>query len=159
MIFITEHIIEQASEVLDIPEDEWLITVEGFGKSQPAILAYLFSEDLELLTQEEREYGLYLTMVIWKSIETVVGKCREVTAEEIANLEEFNWVLLEGVNEKRFRDRMTVFFDGYVQEDLLAFVEDALVDDEDSQVSKEGREPLFVTLKSIIDALSIASEG
>lgn len=158
MIFITEHIIEQAAEALDVPEDEWLIVVEEFGKSQPAVLAYLFSEDLELLTQDEREYGLYLTMVMWRAIETVSGKIREVTADEITELEEFNWVMLDKVNEQRFRDRVTIFFDGYAQEDLLAFVEDALVDDDDSQVSKEGREPLFVTLKSIIDALAIASE-
>ena len=42
------------------------------------------------------------------------------------------------------------------QEDLLAFVEDNLVEDEDSVVTKEGREPMFVALKSVIDVLTNA---
>ena len=55
---------------------------------------------------------------------------------------------------KRFRDRMDIFFENYSQEDLLAFVEDNLVEDEDSLVTKEGREPMFVALKSVIDILT-----
>ena len=48
---------------------------------------------------------------------------------------------------------MDVFFENYQQEDLLAFVEDSLIDDEDEIVTKVGREPMFVALKSIIDCL------
>ena len=62
---------------------------------------------------------------------------------------------LETVKSNNSRDRMTVFFDDSDQEDLLAFVEDALVeDDEDSVVTKEGREPIFVALKTVIDIIA-----
>ena len=39
----------------------------------------------------------------------------------------------------------------------LAFVEDALSDDEEELITKEGRESIFVTMKSIIDCLTAAS--
>ena len=50
---------------------------------------------------------------------------------------------------------MDVFFEDYAQEDMLAFVEDNLVEDEDSTITKEGREPIFVALKSVIDVLTM----
>jgi len=54
---------------------------------------------------------------------------------------------------KKFRERLDEFFEETKQEDLLAFIEDALLDDEESPVSKEGREPMFVTLKAVIDTI------
>ncbi|MEO0876376.1 MAG: hypothetical protein AAFY48_17390, partial [Bacteroidota bacterium] len=39
------------------------------------------------------------------------------------------------------------------EEELLALVEDAILDDDESPVTNEGREPIFVSLKSIIDCL------
>jgi len=46
---------------------------------------------------------------------------------------------------------MDIFFKNYFQEDLLAFVEDSLIEEEEGLVTKVGREPMFVALKSIID--------
>ena len=43
------------------------------------------------------------------------------------------------------------------QEDLLAFAEDAVLEEEDDPealVTKEGREPIFVALKTMVDVLS-----
>jgi hypothetical protein len=63
--------------------------------------------------------------------------------------------MLEPVKSKPFQHKADVFFKDYPQEDLLAFVEDALADDEDSEVTKEGREPMFVALKTIIDVFCV----
>ena len=52
---------------------------------------------------------------------------------------------------KKFRERLDVFFQDYFQEDLLAFVEDSLSEEEEEMVTKIGREPMFVALKTIID--------
>jgi hypothetical protein len=46
-----------------------------------------------------------------------------------------------------------VFFDGYPQEDLLAFLEDSLQQDEENPVTGVGAELIAVTAKSIIDVL------
>ena len=117
-------------------------------------MGYVFSEDFDLLTQEERELLLYLMLVIWQSILRDGGEMEPVSKLALEDAEEHNWELLETVKSNNFRDRMTVFFDDSDQEDLLAFVEDNLVEDEDSVVTKEGREPIFVALKSVIDILT-----
>jgi hypothetical protein len=94
---------------------------------------------------------------LWQSVEKVHGKLPPLSKNALEAAEEANWESLESVTAKRFRDRMTPFFEGYDQEDLLAFVEDSLTEDEEDTenvVTKEGREPMFVALKSVIDALT-----
>jgi hypothetical protein len=118
------------------------------------LMGYVFSEDFDLLTQEERELMLYLMLVIWQSILRDGGEVEPVSKLALEDAEERNWELLDTVKENRFRERITVFFDDSDQEDLLAFVEDSLVDDDDSTVTQEGREPIFVALKSVIDILT-----
>jgi hypothetical protein len=153
MMFISEAIIENITTHLEQANFE--IEVEKFGKKQPALMAYIFSEDFELLTQDEREYMLYLMLVIWQSVEKVKGNLIPTTKKKLEEAEENNWELLENVIATNFRDRMTVFFENSNQEDLLAFIEDALVaDDEDNVVTKEGREPMFIALKSVVDVLT-----
>ena len=166
-MFVSETIIDKVVEQLETADFE--MEIERFGKNQPALLGYVFSEDFELLTREEREYLLYLLIVIWKSVEKV-KKDNPVTVENtsrknsidtpsvmsnaLSEAEERNWELLDEVKETRFRERMNVFFDDSDQEDLLAFIEDALMEDDDeSVVTKEGREPMFVALKTVVDVL------
>ena len=166
-MFVSENIIDKVVEQLETADFE--MEIERFGKSQPALLGYVFSEDFELLTREEREYLLYLLIVIWKSIEkikkdnpvAVENTSRKnsidtpsVMSNALGEAEERNWELLDEVKETRFRERMNVFFDDSDQEDLLAFIEDALMEDDDeSVVTKEGREPMFVALKTVVDVL------
>jgi hypothetical protein len=152
-MFIPEEIIEKSIYTLDKKPE---MVAENFAKQQPGLMAYLFSDDLSLLTQDEQEYTLYMMMVIWNACETVMGKLEEVSPEEIEAAEEHNWELLESSKAVSFRDRMDVFFDKYPQEDLLAFAEDALnMDDEDNLVTKEGREHIMVAIKSVIDVLCV----
>jgi len=77
-----------------------------------------------------------------------------ITEEALSIAEETNWGKMQEVSAKKFRERLDVFFSSTSQEDLLAFIEDALLDEEEGILSKEGREPIFIILKSIIDALS-----
>jgi len=51
---------------------------------------------------------------------------------------------------------LDIFFKDYPQEDLLAFAEDALTEDDDSPVTAEGREPMMVFLKTAIDVMAIS---
>ena len=125
------------------------------GKEHPVIMGYLFSETFHFLTEKEKDYFLYLGMVLIKSFKTLHTEFRPLKKEFIEQTEEQNWVLLNESVGSRFRDRLTVFFENYPQEDLLAFVEDSLIPDEDDKnlVSKEGRDLMFVGLKTILDGL------
>jgi hypothetical protein len=160
MKLISENIIDLVAEKLDEGSDAaYDKACEEFSKQQPAVFSYLFSEDIALLTEDEREYLLYLALIIWKSVVKATAKSGKkvpvVTALRIDQAEEDNWALLEPVKSKRFSDKADVFFKNYPQEDLLAFVEDMLTDDENTDVTKEGREPMFVALKTIIDVFCV----
>jgi hypothetical protein len=64
---------------------------------------------------------------------------------------------MENSTGKQFSDRLNPFFEGYPQEDLLAFAEEAVTEDEgepDGIIGKEAREPIFVALKTMIDVLT-----
>ena len=153
-MFISETVIDAVVQSLETADFEAEVAV--FAERQSVLMDYLMSEDFELLMQDERELMLYIMLVLWKSVEQATGKtCAPLSHKALENAEERNWERLDHVTAKRFRDRMDVFFQDYDQEDLLAFVEDNLVEDDDSTVTKEGREPMFVALKSVIDVLTI----
>ena len=152
-MFISETIIDNIVEALEQVDFEQEIT--NFTEEYPVLIEYWGAEDFALLTQDERELMLYVLLVLVKSVEKAKGKLPPLSNESLENAEEKNWERLDNVTAKRFRDRMDVFFDNYPQEDLLAFVEDNLVEDEDSIVTKEGREPMFVALKSVIDVITL----
>lgn len=151
---IEAFIIDEVTEELSASEKALEHTLERMNQEQPMLLAFLFSENFEAFTESEREFLLFLTSVIWKSVFRVWGSQSKITEALLAEAEERNWDLLQNAKANNFRERMTVFFDEHpAEEELLAFIEDAIVDDEESPVTVEGREPLFVTLKSIVDCL------
>ena len=154
MTIIKEDIIDRVSFQLDANEGNYNQVVKAMKKEAPFLLAYPFSDGFELLTDEERQYLLYLIMVIWKSVHSVTGRFPTMGPEEISIAEEKNWEQLNQSKERRFHERISSFFQDYPQEDLLAFAEDALAfDEEDNFITAEGREYMFVALKSVIDCL------
>ncbi len=157
MPFIAESTIEAIAEQLDQEPDNYTKLVQEFQGLQPELMAYLLSEDTLFLTSEERDYLLYLSLVILESVRTQQSLVL-IDSDTISKAEELNWEKLEGVSSKVFRERLDVFFADYPQEDLLAFVEDALIPDEDSLITKEGREPLFIALKTLIDVVAVTQK-
>ena len=154
-MFISEDMIDTVVLKLETADFEQEVAI--FGEKQPVLLGYVLSEDFELLTNEEREWLLYLVLVLYQAIESGDKKIDPLSKNDLEAAEEVNWARLETVTAKHFRDRMTPFFEGYPQEDLLAFVEDSLTEDEEDTenfLTKEGREPMFVALKSVIDVLT-----
>jgi hypothetical protein len=152
---VSEAFIEAALEELEADERNYSAAFHEFGQRQPALLSFLFSEDAELLTEAERETMIFGAVVIFKAIELAqLHTPPKITEKQIGDAEEKNWELLENITAKRFRERMDIFFENTSQEDLLAFVEDILTEDEESSLSKEGREPVFVALKTLIDVLT-----
>jgi hypothetical protein len=158
MKFVSEEVIDAIIDALEEHSDEqYEQQMEVFAEAQPVIFAWLFSEEFELLNEDEKGYLQYLALIAWKSIEKVNGPLGAVSEEEIGEAEEKNYEVLDASTAKKFRDRLDPFFDGSPQEDLLAFAEEAVLeseDDPDSLVSKEGREPIFIALKTIVDVLT-----
>ena len=154
MNLITEDIIEATAEALGNSEELQLASIEDFAEQQPVLFEYFFSEDFEAFTKEEKEYALFLALVIFGAIKKDYPELATISESIFLEAEDKNWEQLQKVTARRFKERIDVFFEDYHQEDLLAFVEDSLVEDEDTIVTKEGREPLFVFLKTVIDCLT-----
>ena len=152
MIFIGEDTINTVIEELEGSNDQIDDRIEQLKSEEPTVLAYVTSEQFDMLNAEERDYLIYLVQVIFHSINTKVEEMPELEETQIGSVEEQNWERMEAAKGKTFRDRLDGFFKDYEQEDLLAFVEDSLVEDEDSFMTSEGRELIFVALKTIIDA-------
>ena len=151
--FIAEKAIDAVAESLNGEGNDYDRAITDMQGKQPILFSYLLSESFKLLTKEESEYLLYLGLVIWKAVDVETTALELLMSDKIEEAEEKNWTLLNESKAKKFNDKLDVFFDKYPQEDLLAFVEDALVDDEDSFVTKEGKELLFIGLKTTIDTL------
>ena len=157
MKFIGQGLIEQAAELLDGSEESYEQAITEMEKEQPVLLSYFFTDNFKVFTQKDNEYILYLILVIWKALGLSGERVPDVTELQLSQAEGHNWERLQGVKAKGFHERLNVFFDNYPQEDLLAFVEDALAEEEEEEmplVTKEGREAIFVSLKSAIDCLT-----
>lgn len=152
--FVSESIIDRVIAELETKKKTPELILNDLKTEEPVLTAYLFSETFDIFSQTEKDYLLYLALVIWNSV-TLAGLERDKVEEgQLGSAEEKNWELLEASKGKSFREKLDIFFEAYPQEDLLAFAEDALTDDEDNVISHESRSAAFISLKTIIDCLT-----
>ncbi len=155
---VSEKVIDQVIDQLESYTDEQYETrMEAFAEAQPVVVAWLFSDQFDLLSEDEKGYLQYLALIAWSANEQVNGPLGAVSEEEIGQAEEANYALLESSKASDFRDRLDAFFDGTDQEDLLAFAEEAVLEEEDDSevlITQEGREPIFIALKTLVDVLT-----
>lgn len=152
MQFISEALIDETIEELDQGLEFYDNALIEFAKYQTGITNYLVDEEFDSLTPEERDLMLYLTLIIYKSASKLYDQIPVISMDDLETAEDENWAVLENINSFKFRDRLDLFFKNTSQEDLLALIEDAL-SEEDDMLTKEGREPIFVAMKSIVDVL------
>ncbi len=144
-----EQIMEQLAQESSSLEEHYKIIEE----EQAAIYHWLISENFDILTIPEKDHLLYVAMVILKACKHDFEDLPNISPQEIERTEEENWEIFLSTKGK-FRDRLTTFFDNFPQEDLLAFVEDAVsIDEEEEVITQVGREIIFVSMKSLIDLL------
>jgi hypothetical protein len=154
---ISEKTIEQTIAQFESDQVDYEKAIREFSGRQPAIVSFLLADHEGALTDAEQEYLMYLANIIFRSVEAEEGELPKATPNEVTNAEEKNWDLLGQSKSRNFRERLDVFFANTDQEDLLAFIEDSLVEDEEAEevvVTDEGREPMFVLLKTVVDVLS-----
>ncbi|MBB4078926.1 hypothetical protein GGR28_001543 [Lewinella aquimaris] len=151
---ISETTIERTLARLENASEDYETEIRDFAESQPELMEYLTNEDVEAFTERERELLLFAALVIFQSVEDEKSGVPEVSGEQIAAAEESNYETM-GEAKGSFRDRLNPFFEQSREEDLLAFVEDLLLaEDGEDEISREAREPFFVTLKTVIDTLT-----
>lgn len=156
---VIEPIIDSVLD--DFEEGKWTVeeVIETWEKDQPLILGFFMSETFDVLTDEEKPYLLYLAAVIWISVNRVYPIIGAVEQQDLDEKEEANWEILNEASSPRFHERLDPFFEHTDQEDLLAFIEDSLVIDDNEEdewkITKEGREPIFIGLKTLVDCLTM----
>jgi hypothetical protein len=127
------------------PEDIF----QDFGKVQPSLYAFLIDEQAKYLTKSEQSFYTFLISVIWKCIPSHL----DIHEDWISQYEEENWHTLDAVKSKKFSDKITPFFERCPEEELLAFIEDSLAEDEELMISQVSKEWIFISLMTMIDCL------
>lgn len=153
---IEEKTIDSAVDYLESREEEFELLVEDFGQAQPALLAYILSESTEVLTNYEKEYLLFLALTVWKSFDIAgLGAIiPEVEAAQIEEKEDIFWGWIGDSKEKDFNKKIDRFFEETEEEELYAFIEDALEMEENEWLTPQGREAIFVFMATLIEVLS-----
>ncbi len=160
MKFVPGEAIDAVLDMLDEYSDEqYEQQMKAFSAAQPYLFAYLFSDDnFHLLTEEEKGYVQYLGLVVWLAVTRTAGAVAPVDNDHIGLAEERNYELLETASARRFEDRLETFYDYTDQHDLLTFAIESVTEDEEEEeglvVTPEGRETVFVTVKTVIDVLT-----
>ncbi len=159
MKFVPEEAIDAVLDQLEEYSDEqYEHAMEAFSQAQPYVFTYLFSDDnFHLLTEEEKGYVQYLGLVTWLAVRRVNGDVPLVDNEAIGLAEERNYERLETSPAHRFEERLEGFFEDTDQEALLSFAVEAVMEDGEEEalvVTPEGREAVFVAVKTVIDVLT-----
>ena len=150
---VTEEIIEQVISKFESDQEAYVEALSDIMDGQPALLAFLSQESNDVLTEDEKDVLWYIILILITSTRKSDNQVGELSDVVLGNNEESNWEILQVQPKGTFRERVTIFFDEYEQEDLLAFVEDTLELDDDSPVTSVGREVIFVSAKAIIDTM------
>lgn len=140
----------------------------ALAREQTPYLQYLRTEGFDLLTADERDYLLYLALVVYAACGEHLGEAGVPTldGDRVEAWDERCWGWMEAASNRPMRERLDAFFAAIDQEELLAFAEDSLVDperDDDDDgpggvgaalfVSAASRELGLVALATLIGAI------
>ncbi len=156
MKFISEEIIEATIDKFELDENAFFDFREKLINTQLAISSVLTEENLDVLEDDEYDLLWFMVTVIYGSIISLNDDLPLIAPKAYESAEETNWNTWNHSKGKNFRDKLNDFFEGFEQEDLLAFIEDSLEPDEDVDISPTGREVIFITCKSIVDSFELA---
>lgn len=153
MSFINEQNIDMVMDRIEEEEELYEMLLKNFSEDQPFLMAYLMSEGFEVLSETEKSLLFYMAMVIYESFKMESNEIPEVDLEIISDIDEKNWTQVDERKFKTMKEIADYFFEDYEQEDLLAFVEDALEEDDEETLTHIGRNVLFVSMKTFIDSI------
>lgn len=117
------------------------------------LLAYLASDNFDVLNDGERKVMFFCCEVIFHAYKNCHGEFPELDLDAFYISEERNWTIRE--ESSSWEACKDVFFKESEEEDMLAFVEDILVDDEDEDMTDIGKEFIFILCMSYIDTITL----
>jgi hypothetical protein len=136
--------------------DKYLGSIEQELKDsflkEEELLSYLGSDNFDVLNDGERKVMFFCCEVIFNTYNICHGAFPVIYMDNFYAHEEKNWTIRE--DSSSWEDCKNTFFEGYEEEDILAFVEDVLVDDEDNHMTDIGKEFIFILCKSYIDTIT-----
>lgn len=155
----TERIdkIVEAYFELSLQAKEMLL--EQFEKEQYDYLQYIMQQEFELLGDNEHELLLDNALTIWHIFKTEFDSVSSVHAEAIDDAQDNNWADVEQLpsqKAQRFDDYVEPMIATYPQDELLYFILDTMQDDEEDEefnINRESKLPIFIALKSFIDVM------
>ena len=158
---IPEDLVETTwQEVAVMPEEKALIEMDRVSKAQPDLLAFVFA-DTEHLGHDAHELAVYMFFVILRAFEKHFGKkLKRVDHRTVARLQkeiEQTMESLAGADEQTFQRAAVAqrekqpFVMRYVVETLFES------DEEEIELTEEDQGALFLTMKTVTDALNGAA--
>ncbi|MCZ2338208.1 MAG: hypothetical protein LC127_08390, partial [Chitinophagales bacterium] len=128
MLFISEDLINANIDLLE-NENEYISVLKELEEKQTDLMQMISKENQDLLTNDELALLEYLTVVIFKSTQSV-STIMKLNGKALEEAEEKNWTTFNASSSKNFIKILDTFFEDYPQEDLLALVEDSIQPDE-----------------------------
>ena len=152
MIYISEKIIDSVLNEFENNEHSLEHAFDAMIIQQSDLLYFLHESIEGVFSKDEQVLIQFVVAVLFKSILKEASFIGAISPEEIEYIDGQNWDVIERSTGGSFRKIVTGFFEGYAQEDLLVFIEDSLMEDENSFVTDDSRLPMFVLLKTILDS-------
>lgn len=125
--------------------------LDGLDENSVALSYFVFEVDKDLMLPHELDEWFSIgTLILFVLKENGVALPTDEETDILEEIEDKNWTIFEATKGK-FREKVSVFFEGYEEEDLLAFVEDMVTGDEEEALSSVARDIIFIKGKTIID--------
>ena len=129
--------------------------IQELEEHQPAALAYVLSEDFEALGEEENEILLLDALMLWQIINQAYESIDTPDSEKVDQLQFDNWKAseeLKATKGQSFDDFVEPMIADYPEDELLYFVLDTLIDEDDEDdMNSESKLPIFIALKTLCD--------
>lgn len=158
MNIITEEHIENLIDRLEVDEELFLKYRQNLIDNEPALAGFLAQESFDILNDDEYDLLWFVITLIYTVFTEKNNLKKPLEAEVIDEIEEVNWELLNQKEKASFSERLDAFFEETEQEDLMAFLEDCIVPDEEVDITPVGRELIFIAGATLINVLEIAAD-
>ena len=148
---ISEKTIEKVA--MNLEHSSFEGEMQNLKDAYPVIHAYLLNDQLEHLSEEEYQLLLFGALVILHSFEQEKEIGPEILPSQLEDMESANWAAFDNSKPTGFREKLDSFFNDTEEEELLAFIEDLVADDEEMPISSAAKEVIFISLKSLVDVV------
>jgi len=141
---ITEKEIDLLLEKIESNPDFFQKRIAYFSNKYPGFFHHISKESF-ILSDAEKDYLVGILCFIFEIINIDFLE----DGSEYAENEDQNWALLD--SNKSLSKVFDIWFQNFSEEDLLAYIEDALAEDEEDFLSKVGREFIAIKSKTLLD--------